>query len=90
MWIIALGAHGPELSAFARGSTQLLADISYLDGENTLTQALENFPLERLVFGSGEAFLHLEAALLKLEHATLPDEVRQKICSQNLLAHLPS
>lgn len=87
--LIGLNSYRHELSTLARGSANLLADIAYLDGENTLAQAMDHFPPERLIFGSGEAFLHLEAAILKIEHASLPEHLRQDICSQTLIQHLP-
>lgn len=91
--MIALCAYTSEIPALAAGNDLLMADLSFLDSIVTLddeprTQSvLERhtalLPAHRIVFGSGEAFVHVHSALLKLRHANLPAKATQAIASEN-------
>lgn len=81
---IALCPYGGELPTLAKGSANLMADISFLDGADPLRLAGMGFPVDRLVFGSHEAFLHALAAKRKLDFSSLPPEVVQGVAAENL------
>ncbi len=82
---IALCAMGRELPTLAEGGPNLLSDISFLDGADTLARAAAAFPAERLVFGSHAPFLIPHAAKLKVGPlSSLPEATRQAIACGNL------
>lgn len=64
--IIALNAYRGELKALAKGSTNLAIDISFLDGVGTMDDAENTMGKDRVEWGTGAPFLHVEAAVLKL------------------------
>ncbi len=85
--IIALCPYNQEFSILAKGGANLLMDIAFLDGAAILERMVKNVPQERIVFGSGEAFVHVYSAVLKLRHSRLPAETIRQIASENLRAH---
>ncbi len=95
--MIALCAYTSEITTLAKGGDQLMAELSFLDSIVTLDRELRTqsvlerqttlLPPQRIVFGSGEAFVHVHAALLKLHHANLPANVTEAIASGNAEGH---
>lgn len=88
--LIALSAYSSELAALSKGSANLLADLSFLDGIRTLERAASILPASRIVFGSAAPWMIIHPAILKLEHAlTLSPEESAAIASGNILARNP-
>ncbi|MFV0337527.1 MAG: hypothetical protein ACK5LK_04700 [Chthoniobacterales bacterium] len=81
---ITLCAFISELAILADGGKNLFSDISFCDGEDTLRNVSQVFPLSHLVFGSHEAFTHVEASILKLAHASISDSEKEAVASTNL------
>jgi len=92
--LVALCPYNWELFVLAKGGRRLLMDFSFLDGITSLDKEMKNLSTlerasgvvspDRLVFGSGEAFLHLESAKRKLQFGNLPEDAAQGIASGNI------
>jgi len=85
---IALCSYRNELPALADGGENLLVDLSFQDGAGMVENAVCRMGASRVVFGSHEAFLHAQAALLKLRHSRLSEEIRLAIASGNVRSRL--
>lgn len=66
--IIALNAYRGELAILAQGSPNLAADPSFLDGIGVMDYGVETLGTDRFVWGTGAPFLHIQAAVLKLQY----------------------
>ena len=73
-------AYVPELTQLAKAEN-FMFEISSLERLDTLSGLLEVVPPERLCFGSHTPFYYTRAARLKLETASVPQEVVETICN---------
>lgn len=66
--IIALNTYRGELPTLAAGSSNLTAEPGFWDGIGVMDFAVQTLGSERLMWGTGAPFLHIQAAVLKLEY----------------------
>jgi len=85
---VALCAYTAELPVLAKGRSNLLVDISFLDGMQSLEHTASLLTEDRIVYGSHEAFLHAQAAHLKFSGSRLSTTAMQKIAEGNITARL--
>ncbi|HWL54764.1 MAG TPA: hypothetical protein VNQ90_20145 [Chthoniobacteraceae bacterium] len=84
--LMATSAYKTELKTLATGSENLLCDISFVDGDDTLALAAATMPVDRLVFGSHAPFLHVASAVLKVGgYSSLLLSEREKVAAGNVL-----
>lgn len=86
--IIALCAYNHEPVELNKGSSNLLVDLSFLDGCNFLLPYDNSIPIDRFVFGSHAPFLHVASAKMKLTHFENSEQTRRAIAGDNLLRRL--
>ena len=80
---LACGAYLAELPAFAT-APNLSAEMSFVEGEDTLAQALGHLPATRLVLGTHAPLFYVWAGLAKvLAAGSLAPEVRAAVASGN-------
>lgn len=74
--IVCLCAYLPEAAELARSEGQVLVDLAFVETLDTVAGFLDRgVPVERVVFGSHTPFLYTRSARMKLDYATVGDEV---------------
>ena len=83
--VIVLGAYSRELGPLSEGTENLHVDISFVESLETIKDALDKIPSDRVLFGSFTPLFYTSAALMKLEHADIDPEQLKSVASGNAL-----
>lgn len=82
--ILASGLLRNEMLPLMKRHASLVADLSYAEWHDTVTDLLSRIPLRQLVFASHTPFLITAAARAKLETSTASKSAQRGIAAENL------
>ncbi|MGC4071537.1 MAG: hypothetical protein QM760_03325 [Nibricoccus sp.] len=82
--VLASGLGRTDIRALTPKFPQLLADLSFAEWDETVTNLLQSAPAGQLAFASHTPFLITQAAIDKLSAARVSVSIRRQIAAENL------